>query len=169
MDFTLTNEQTMFRDMAKEFAEREVAVSTQERDREERFPADLMKKMADLGFFAIKVPQEMGGMGLDWMTLGLVAEELAAVDFSVALSFYLQTSLEIMPILLAGTDEQKKKYIPDLMTGKKISCLAAVEPDAGSDATSVRTSAVLDGDEWVLNGNKSWITNATVSDHRVVL
>lgn len=155
--------------MAKEFAEREVAASAQERDREERFPVDLMKKMADQGFFAIKVPQEMGGVGLDWLTMGLVAEELAAVDFSVALSFFLQTSLEIMPILLAGTDEQKKKFIPDLMMGKKIGCLAAVEPDVGSDATSVQASAVLDGDEWVLNGNKSWITNATVSSHSVVL
>jgi alkylation response protein AidB-like acyl-CoA dehydrogenase len=169
MDFTLTNEQTMFQEMAKEFAEREVAASAQERDREERFPMDLIKKMADLGFFAIKVPQEMGGVDLDWMTMGLVAEQLAGVDFSVALSFYLQTSLEIMPILLAGTEEQKKKFIPDLMMGKKISCLAAVEPDAGSDATSVQTSAVQDGEEWVLNGNKSWITNATVSDYSVVL
>lgn len=169
MDFTLTKEQEMFRDMAKEFAEREVAVSARERDREERFFPDLMKKMADLGFFAIKIPQEMGGVGLDWTTMGLVAEQLAVVDFSVALTFYLQTSLEIMPILLAGTDEQKKKYVPDLMMGKKIACLAAVEPDAGSDAASVQTSAVLDGEEWVLNGNKSWITNATVSDYSVVL
>jgi alkylation response protein AidB-like acyl-CoA dehydrogenase len=111
----------------------------------------------------------MGGMGLDWMTMGLMAEQLATVDFSVALTFYLQTSLEIMPILQAGTDEQKKKYIPDLMMGKKIACLAAAEPDAGSDATSIQVSAVPDGEEWILNGNKSWITNATVSDHSVVL
>lgn len=169
MDFTFTKEQEMFRDMAKEFARREVAASVRERDREERFFPELMKKMADLGFFAIMVPQEMGGMGLDWMTMGLMAEQLAAVDFSVALTFYLQTSLEIMPILLAGTDEQKRKYIPDLMTGRKIACLAAAEPDAGSDATAIQVSAVPDGDEWILNGSKSWITNATVSDHSVVL
>lgn len=169
MDFTLTNEQAMFRDMAKEFAEREVAPTARDRDREERFFPEIMAKMADQGFFAIKVPQEMGGLGLDWMTMGLVAEQLAAVDFSVGLTFYIQTSLEIMPILLAGTDEQKQKYIPDLMTGKKIGCLAAVEPNAGSDATSVQTTAVLEGDEWVLNGNKTWITNATVSDYCVVL
>jgi len=155
--------------MAKEFAQREVAPTTQERDRAEKFFPEIMQKMADQGFFAIKVPQEMGGMGLDWMTLGLVAEQLAYIDFSVALTCYIQTSLEIMPILLAGTEEQKKKFIPDLMTGKKIGCLAAVEPNAGSDATAVQTSAVLDGDSWVLNGNKSWITNATVSDYCVVL
>ena len=125
--------------------------------------------MADQGFFAIKVPQEMGGIGLDWMTLGLVAEQLAMVDFSVALTCYIQTSLEIMPILLGGTEEQKSKFIPDLMTGKRIGCLAAVEPNAGSDATSVQTTAVLDGDEWILNGNKTWITNATTSSHCVVL
>lgn len=169
MDFTLTKEQEMFRDMAKEFAEREVAPSARERDREERFFPEIMKKMADQGFFAIMVPQELGGLGLDWTTMGLVAEQLAAVDFSVALTFYIQTSLEIMPILLAGTEDQKKKFVPDLMMGNKIGCLAAVEPDAGSDATSIQTSAVLDGEEWVLNGNKSWITNATVSDYSVVL
>jgi butyryl-CoA dehydrogenase len=169
MDFTLTKEQEMFRDMAKEFAEREVAPSAQQRDRDEKFFPDIMKKMADQGFFAIKVPQEMGGLGLDWTTMGLVAEQLAAVDFSVALTFYIQTSLEIMPILLSGTDEQKQKFIPDLMTGKKIGCMAAVEPNAGSDATSVQTSAVLDGNEWIMNGNKSWITNATVSDYSVVI
>jgi Acyl-CoA dehydrogenases len=169
MDFTLTKEQEMFRDMAKEFAEREVAPSAQERDREERFFPEIMQKMADQGFFAIKVPQEMGGLGLDWTTMGLVAEQLAAVDFSVALTAYIQTSLEIMPILVAGTEKQKQKFVPDLMTGKKIGCLAAVEPNAGSDATSVQTSAVLDGDEWILNGNKTWITNATTSDYSVVL
>jgi butyryl-CoA dehydrogenase len=169
MDFTLTQEQAMFRDMAKEFAEREVAPSARERDREERFFPDIMKQMADLGLFAIMVPEDMGGLGLDWMTMGLVAEQLSAVDFSVGLTFFIQTSLEIMPMLVAGTEEQKKKYIPDLMKGKKISCMAAVEPNAGSDATAVETTAVLDGDEWVLNGNKSWITNATVSDYAVVL
>jgi len=124
MDFTLTKEQEMFRDMAKEFAEREVAPSTQERDREERFFPEIMQKMADQGFFAIKVPQEMGGLGLDWTTMALVAEQLAAVDFSVALTCFIQTSLEIMPILIGGTEEQKQKFIPDLMTGKKIGCLA---------------------------------------------
>lgn len=159
----------MFRDTAKEFAEREVAPSARERDREERFFPEIMKKMADLGFFAIMVPENMGGLGLDWTTMGMVAEQLAAVDFSVGLTFFVQTSLEIMPILLAGNEEQKKKYIPDLMLGKKIGCLAAVEPNAGSDATSVETMATLDGDEWVLSGNKTWITNATVSDHAVVL
>lgn len=169
MDFTLTKEQEMFRDMAKEFAEREIASSAQERDREEKFSPDIMKKMADQGFFAIKVPQDMGGLGLDWTTMGVVVEQFAAVDFSVALTFFIQTSLEIMPILLNGTEEQKQKFIPDLMTGKKIGCLAAVEPNAGSDATSVETSAFLDGNEWVLNGNKSWITNATISDYSVVL
>jgi alkylation response protein AidB-like acyl-CoA dehydrogenase len=169
MDFTLTKEQEMFRDMAKEFAEREIAPSAQERDREERFFPEIMQKMANQGFFAIKVPQEMGGLGLDWMTMGLITEQLAVVDFSVALTFYIQTSLEIMPILIGGTEEQKQKFIPDLMMGNKIGCLAAVEPDAGSDATSIQTTAVLDGDEWVLNGNKSWITNATVSDYSVVL
>jgi len=169
MDFTLTKEQEMFRDMAKEFAERELAPAARERDRTEQFPREIIQKMADQGFFAIKVPPEMGGLGLDWMTMGLIVEQLSMVDLTAALTFYMQTSLVIMPLLVAGTDEQKQKFIPDLMTGRKLGALAAVEPNAGSDATAIETTAVLDGDDWVLNGNKTWITNATISDYSVVV
>jgi alkylation response protein AidB-like acyl-CoA dehydrogenase len=169
MDFELTQEQKMFQDMAKEFAQREIAPIARDLDREEKFPRDLIPKMGEQGLFAIKIPSEYGGMDLDWTTLGLVTEQFASVDFSTALTFFIQTSLEAMPILTAGTEEQKKKYVPALVQGKIMGCTAAVEPNVGSDATAVETTAVLDGDSWVLNGNKTWITNATVSDFAVVV
>jgi alkylation response protein AidB-like acyl-CoA dehydrogenase len=169
MDFDLTQEQKMFQDMAKEFAQREIAPIARDLDRNEKFPHDLIPKMGEQGLFAIKIPSEYGGVDLDWTTLGLVAEQFASVDFSTALTYYIQTSLEAMPILTAGTEEQKKKYVPALVQGKIMGCTAAVEPNVGSDATAVETSAVLDGDSWVLNGNKTWITNATVADFAVVV
>jgi butyryl-CoA dehydrogenase len=169
MDLELTQEQTLFRDMAKEFAAREIAPTAQARDREGKFPRELIKKMGEQGLCAIMVPKEFDGLALDWTTMGLVAEQLAAVDFSAGLTFFVQTSLEIMPILVGGNDAQKKKYIPGLSQGDLIGCVAAVEPNVGCDATAVETTAVLDGDSWVLNGNKTWITNATLADFAVVL
>jgi glutaryl-CoA dehydrogenase (non-decarboxylating) len=169
MDLELTKEQAMFRDMAKEFAQREILPTARERDREGKFFPDLIRKMGEQGLFAIKIPKEYGGFDLDWMTLGLVAEEISYVDFSVGITYYIQTSLEAMPILTAGTEEQKQKYVPPVAQGKMIGCTAAVEPNVGSDATAVETSAVRDGDYWVLNGNKTWISNATVADFAVVL
>jgi alkylation response protein AidB-like acyl-CoA dehydrogenase len=125
--------------------------------------------MGAQGLCGIMVPKEFGGLGLDWTTLGLVAEQISYFDFSVGISLFGQTSLEVMPILTAGDDAQKKKYIPPLSKGETIGSFAAVEPNAGSDATAIETTAVLDGDEWVLNGNKTWITNATVADFAIVL
>ena len=169
MDFELTKEQTMFRDMAKEFALREVLPTARERDRDGKFPSELFKKMGAQGLSGIKVPKEYGGLGLDWMTLGLVAEQISYFDFSVGNTHFGQTSLGVIPILTAGDDAQKEKYIPALGRGEIIGCFAAVEPNAGSDATAIEATAVLDGDEWVLNGNKTWITNATVADFTIVL
>lgn len=169
MDLELTQKQILFRDMAKEFAAREIAPTAKERDREGKFFQELIRKIGEKGLFSIMVPKEYGGFDLDWTTMGLVAEQFAYVDFSVGLTFFIQTSLEVMPILIGGDDTQKKKYIPELGQGKKIGCLAAVEPNVGSDATAIETTAVLDGDSWVLNGNKTWITNATVSDLAIVL
>lgn len=169
MDFELTQEQVMFRDMAKEFAVREIVPTARERDREGKFFPDLIKKMGAQGLCSIMVPKEFGGLGLDWMTLGLVAEQLSYFDFSVGTTHFGQTSLGVMPILTAGDDAQKKKYIPALGRGEKIGCFAAVEPNAGSDAAAIESTAVLDGDEWMINGNKTWITNATVADFAIVL
>jgi butyryl-CoA dehydrogenase len=169
MDFELTKGQTMFRDMAKEFARREIHPSVRERDREERFPFDLIKRMGAQGLSGVLVPPEYGGLGSDWMTLGLVTEQLSYFDFSVGMTLFAQIALAVIPILKAGDDAQKKKYIPALCNGDKIHCFAVAEPNAGSDASAIETTAIWDGAEWVLNGNKTWITNATVSDFVIVL
>jgi len=169
VDFELTKEQSMFRDMAKEFGLREVLPSTRERDREERFPHEIMKKMAAQGLMGIKIPREYGGLGLDWLTFGLVMEQISYFDFSVGLSFLTQTTLQAMPILTHGDDRQKEKYVPAIVKGEKAGCHAAVEPNAGSDATAIETRAVRDGEQWIINGNKTWITNATLADFAIVL
>jgi alkylation response protein AidB-like acyl-CoA dehydrogenase len=169
MDLELTKEQAMFRDMAREFALREILPTARERDREARFFPEIIKKSGQQGLTGVKVPQEYGGLGLDWLTLGLIAEQICYFDFAVGITLFSQTSLEVMPILSAGDDSQKKKYLPPLGRGEIVGCFAAVEPNAGSDATAIETTAVLDGDQWVLNGNKTWITNATVADFAIVI
>lgn len=169
MDLELTQEQLMFRDMAKEFAMREVQPTARERDREEKFFPDIMKKMGDQGLFGIKVPRELGGLDLDWMTVGLVVEQLSYYDFCVGINCLIGTTLQIMPILTGGNDAQKKNYIAQLVSGKKCAAFAAVEPNAGSDAVAVETTAILKDEEWILNGNKTWITNATQGDWAIVL
>jgi alkylation response protein AidB-like acyl-CoA dehydrogenase len=169
MDFELTKEQAMFKDMAKEFGIREVQPHVKDWDRECRPPHELFKKLGDLGLLGIITPAEYGGLDQDWMTLGLVTEQLSYYDFSLGMAACSRTSLGILPILNNGNEEQKKKYIPGLVQGKLTHCFATVEPDAGSDATAIETTAVLDGDSWVINGNKTWITNATVSDYALVV
>jgi alkylation response protein AidB-like acyl-CoA dehydrogenase len=169
MDFQLDDEQVMFRDMAKDFAIREILPTSRERDREEKFFPDIMRKMGDQGLLGIAVPQEYGGLGLGWLTLGVVAEELSIHDFSVATNFLIATTLQALPIVKFGTDAQKKKYVPGIMKGEMIGALGAVEPNVGSDAVSIETTAVPDADHWVLNGNKTWITNANVCNFAIVL
>lgn len=159
----------MFRDMAKEFAKREICPSIRERDRQELFPFDILRKMGRQGLSGILVPPEYGGVGSDWITLGLVTEQLAYFDFSVAMTLFAQISLAVIPILRAGHDALKKKFVAGICKGEKIHCFAVAEPNAGSDAAAIQTTAILDGAEWVLNGNKIWITNATVSDFAIIL
>jgi len=165
----LTQEQVLFRDMAKEFAAREIAPYVRDNDRAGKFPSDFIKKLGEQGLCSIKIPKEYGGMDLDWITMGLVAEQFAAVDFSASLTFFVQTSLGEMPIVIAGDEAQKKKFLPGMGQGQIVGCTAAVEPNVGSDATAVETSAVLDGDSWILNGNKTWITTGSAADVAVVL
>ncbi len=165
----LTQEQVLFRDMAKEFSRREIAPTVRDNDRAGKFPSDLIKMMGDQGLCSIMVPKVYGGLELDWTTMGLVAEQFAAVDFSAGLTFFVQTSLAEMPIIIGGDEAQKKKFLPGMGLGKIIGCTAAVEPNVGSDATAVETKAVLDGDSWVLNGNKTWITTGSVADVAVVM
>jgi len=169
MDFELTKEQTMFKDMAKEFAVREVQPYVKEWDRQCRMPPDLFKKLGALGLLGIKAPTEYGGLDLDWMTLAVVTEQLSYYDFTLGMAACGRTSLGILPILHNGNEEQKKRYLPGLIQGTLTHCFATVEPNAGSDATAIETTAVLDGDAWVVNGNKTWITNGNLSDFALVV
>ncbi len=169
MDFELTIEQAMFKDMAKEFAIREVQPYVKDWDRECKTPEELYEKIGAQGFLGIKAPVEYGGLDLDWMTLGVVTEQFAYFDFSLGMVTCSRISLGILPMAQHGTEEQKKKYLSALVQGKITSSFAAVEPNAGSDATAIETSAVLDGDEWVINGNKTWISNANTCDFAFVV
>jgi butyryl-CoA dehydrogenase len=169
MDFELNREESMFRDMAREFAIKEVLPSARERDRQEKFPFEILKKLSTLGLTGLKIPSEYGGLGQTWTILGLVTEQLAYADFNVAMSFFTQISLGAIPILKWGDEVQKGQYIPPLAKGEILSAHAVVEPNVGSDAASIETKAVRREEGWVLNGNKTWISNATVADFIIVL
>ncbi len=169
MDFELSTEQAMFKDMAREFAIREVQPYVKEWDRECRMPPEVFKKLGDQGLLGIKAPVEYGGLDLDWLTLGLVTEQLAYYDFSLGMGSCSRTSLGILPIAQNGTEEQKKKYLSGMIQGVKTHCFATVEPNAGSDATAIETTAVADGDDYIINGNKTWITNANHADFAMVV
>jgi len=169
MDFTLTKEQLMAQKLFKEFAEKEVKPLAIETDETEIFPRVNVEKMAKAGFLGIPVPKEYGGQGCDVLTYILCVEELAKVCGTTAVILSGHTSLCIDPILTYGTDEQKKKYLPDLCSGKKLGAFALTEPGAGTDAQGQQTKAVLEGDNWVLNGSKCFITNGKEADVYIVI
>ena len=163
MDFDLTPEQQAIRKLARDFADREIAPGARERDRSETFPADVLAKMAPIGFLGGPVPEQYGGMGLDLISHALITEEIGRADSSVRTTLSVQISLVEMTILKYGTEEQKQKYLPALCRGEIIGCFGLTEPEVGSDATQLRTTAKRDGDGWVLNGRKMWISNGSVS------
>ena len=163
MDFDLTPEHQAIRTLARDFADREIAPGARERDRSETFPADVLRKMAPIGFLGGPVPEEYGGMGVDMISHSLITEEIGRVDSSVRTTLSVQISLVEMTILRFGTEAQKRTYLPALCTGEIIGCFGLTEPEVGSDATKLRTTAKPDGDGWVLNGRKMWISNGSVS------
>ena len=163
MDFDLTSEQQAIRALARDFADREIAPGARERDRSETFPADVLAKMAPVGFLGGPVPEEYGGMGVDMISHALITEEIGRVDSSVRTTLSVQISLVEMTILKYGTEEQKRAYLPALCAGEIIGCFGLTEAEVGSDATKLRTTARRDGDGWVLNGRKMWISNGSVS------
>jgi short/branched chain acyl-CoA dehydrogenase len=160
MDFDFTDEQRLLRDTVRDFARNEVAPVAEELDRTKAFPYELVAKMGELGLMGIPFPEEYGGGGADTLTYALAVEELARVDSSVCITMAAHTSLGTMPIWLWGSDEQKSEWMPVLASGQKLAAFGLTEPEAGSDAGNVRTSAKLDGDEWVIDGAKQFITNA---------
>lgn len=168
MDFTLSKEHEMARALFKEFAEKEVKPLAIEVDETEEFPRATVEKMAKAGFLGIPIPKEYGGQGCDVLTYAMCVEELAKVCGTTAVIVSAHTSLCCDPILTYGTDEQKQKYLPDLASGKKLGAFGLTEPGAGTDAQGQQTKAVLDGDEWVLNGSKIFITNGKEADVYVI-
>ena len=168
MEFGLSKEHLLAQQLYRSFAEKEVKPLAQEIDEEERFPWETMKKMARYGMLGIPVPKQYGGQGADVLTYIMAVEEIAKVCGTTAVVMSAHTSLCCTPILENGTEEQKMKYLPDLASGKKIGAFGLTEPGAGTDASGQQTKAVLDGDHYVLNGSKIFITNGGAADTYVV-
>ena len=168
MDFTLSKEHEMARALFIEFAEKEVKPLAQEVDENEAFPRETVEKMAKLGFLGIPVPKEYGGQGCDPLTYAMCVEELSKVCGTTGVIVSAHTSLCCDPIMTYGTEEQKQKYLIPLAKGEKLGAFGLTEPGAGTDAQGQQTKAVLDGDEWVLNGSKCFITNGKEADVYVI-
>lgn len=170
MDFALTEDQKMLRTMARDFAEQELLPVAREDDRNGYYRPEIIRKMASLGLVAGLLPPEYGGSDLDNMSHAILVEEIGRVNFAYVVSiFMVQVCLVELTILKWGTREQKEKYLPRLATGELLGCFGAVEPNVGSDAGAVETTALLDRNEWVLNGSKTWITNASMADIAIIL
>jgi alkylation response protein AidB-like acyl-CoA dehydrogenase len=169
MNFDLTKEQKMIRDEVRKFAQNEIAPRAEELERTGEYPYDIMGRMADLGLMGIPFPEEYGGMGGDWVSLHLVIEELSRADPNFGAIIDVTTSVVAQEIYVFGTEEQKHKYLIPIATGEKIGAFGLTEPDSGSDAGSLTTTAELQGDEWVLNGTKQFITNIGLDNASVVL
>ncbi|MEO8827645.1 acyl-CoA dehydrogenase family protein [Lapillicoccus sp.] len=158
--FELSKEHEDFRAVVREFAEAEVAPHIEQWDRDAYFPVDLVPRMGALGLFGLVVPEEYGGADADFMSLVVAIEELGRVDQSIGITLSAGVGLGINPILSYGSDEQKERFLPDLVAGRALAGFGLTEPEAGSDAAATRTRAVRDGDDWVINGAKAFITNS---------
>jgi len=168
MNFQLTEEHDMMRKMIRDFAETQVAPTAAERDEEERFDRSIFEQMAELGLTGIPWPEEYGGAGADYLSYVIAVEELSRVDASIGVTLSAQVSLASWPIYKFGTEEQKQKFLRPLAEGKKMGAYCLTEPGSGSDSAGMRTTAVLDGDHYVLNGSKIFITNAGEAEIYIV-
>jgi alkylation response protein AidB-like acyl-CoA dehydrogenase len=169
MDFNLTEEHLMIRDAARDFAQTELLPGVIERDNKQQFPDELVKKMGDLGFLGIMVDPKYGGSGMDTISYVLIMEELSKIDASASVIVSVNNSLVCYGIEQYGSEEQKHKYLTKLVTGEYLGAFCLSEPEAGSDATSQKTTAIDMGDHYVLNGTKNWITNGGRSDVYLVI
>ncbi|HHY47897.1 MAG TPA: acyl-CoA dehydrogenase [Firmicutes bacterium] len=158
MDYSLTEEQRMIKDLASRIARERILPEAARLDEAEEFPWEIMRVLGESDLFGVWIPEEYGGLGGGVFEQCLVMEELSRACAGVATS-YAASALGAFPILLFGTEEQKQKYLPDIASGKRLAAFALTEPDAGSDAGNIRTTAVRDGDSYILNGTKQWITN----------
>ena len=169
MNFQLTEEQKMIQEMTHDFCEKEIMPRAEEIDKEHRYPKEIIDKMGELGLMGIAVPEEYGGAGMDTISYVVALEEIARGCASTGVIMSVNNSLVCDPILEFGNEEQKKKYLTPLANGEKLGCLGLTEPNAGSDAGNIRCSAVLDGDEYVINGTKLFITNGREADTIVLI
>ncbi len=168
MDFSFTDEHEMIRQTAREFANNVLAKTAAERDRTEQFPHDEMKQLAELGFMGISIPEEYGGAGMDTFAYLIALEELGKADASISVILSVHNSLAAYPILKFGTEEQKQKYLIPLAQGKSLGGYCLTEPDSGSDAATMKTTATRDGEYYILNGTKNFITSGLTADLFIV-
>jgi alkylation response protein AidB-like acyl-CoA dehydrogenase len=168
VNFELSEEQQLIRQTVRDFAQKEIAPRSAEIDRTGEFPHDIFQKMAGLGLLGLPFPEEYGGAGADAVSVALAVEEIARGDGSTALAYLAHIGLGSMPILLFGSEEQKQKFLVPAATGEYLAAFGLTEPQAGSDAGATRTTAHLEGNEWVINGEKMWITNAPIAGHIIV-
>ncbi len=168
ISLAFTEEQDMLRTAVREFAAREIAPIAAEYDERDEFPMHLWKPLGELGFLGIGFPEEYGGAGGGYQELQMLGEELAYASFGIALSVFAHAALACKPILVLGTEDQKRRYLPRALKGELIGCWGLTEPDAGSDVAGLKTRAVRDGDHWVLNGAKMFATNGNICDFVVV-
>jgi len=165
MDFSFTEEQLMIQEAARDFAQREIAPIAAEFDISGEFPAETLRKAGELGFMGVEVPEEYGGSGLDAVGFALMMEEIAAADAAHSTVISVHNSLYCNGILQYGTEEQKQKFVTPVASGEVFAAYGLTEPQSGSDAANMRTRAVLDGDHYVINGKKSWITSGPVAKY----
>ncbi len=169
MDLSWSEEHDMVRKMVREFALREIAPTIKEHDREQTFDRSLLAKMAGQGLLGICIPVRYGGAGMDYISLGIVCEELERVDTSARVIMSVHVGLNSLPLLQWATEEQKQRYLVPQATGERISTYALTEPNAGSDAAAIQTSARREGDTYILNGEKMWISLADVADTFLII
>lgn len=169
MDFSLTEEHLMIRDAARDFARTELLPGVIERDTKQEFPAAQVKMMGELGFLGMMVDQKYGGGGMDTVSYVLAIEELSKIDASSSVVMSVNNSLVCYGLEAFGNEDQKQKYLTKLATGEKLGAFCLSEPEAGSDATSQRTTAIDKGDHYILNGTKNWITNGGTADYHLVI
>jgi alkylation response protein AidB-like acyl-CoA dehydrogenase len=160
VNFDLEPEHELLRDTVRQFALEKVAPVAEELDREKRFPYELVAELAELGLLGMTIPEEYGGAGTDTLSYAIAVEELTRIDSSVAITMAAHHSLGTLPIYYFGSDEQKREWLPDLASGKKLAAFGLTEANAGSDASATRTTAKLEGGEWAIDGSKIFITNA---------
>ncbi len=168
LDFEFTDEQNMFRDTIREFGQNEIDPLVEEYEEKEDFPKELFPKLGEMGFLGITFPEEYGGVGLDKVTDCIFAEEMGRICAGIAMCINAHVGLACFPIYKFGTEEQKEKYLVPGIAGEKIGSLGLTEPGAGSDARSIRSQAVKNGDKYIINGTKTWITNGTMCDFSVI-